>query len=188
MTKLDLLKLLIGQARANGFAFRRWYVTRLGLEWISAQHALETLASGRVYYALLFSHEFAQHFWKSGEEITFQVERQTFPRTRPDGSITVVHRKPYTRRTAREDVWRYHLRELALVDEPLRYMKRFLRVADELAEDSTATPRPFVLDSLAATAAPPRLGPASVAAPRTRPAPDSVPAEVPQPHHRRIPS
>jgi len=136
MTKLELLQLLVGQARTNGFEFRKWYVTRLGLPWSNANNALQALSEERRYYVLFFSHEFAQHFWKSGQQITFQVPTQTFQRRKADGTIGTVTRKGYTRRTAREDVWRYHLRELAVAEEPLRYMRRYLRVADELLEDT----------------------------------------------------
>jgi len=132
MTRYELLHLLIGQARANGFEFRKWYVGKLRLPWQSAKHAIETLAQERRYYALLFSHEFASSFWKAGERITFEVPQQVFQRTRPDGSVGTVHRKAYMRRSAREDSWKYHLKELALADEPLRYMKRYLRVEEDV--------------------------------------------------------
>ena len=135
MTRFELLRLLLGQARANGFEFRRWYGTRLGLPWQSARHATEMLAAERRYYALLFSHEFAQSFWKAGEKMTFLVPTQTFLRVRPDGSTAIVTRKGYTRRSSREDAWRYHLRELAMADEPLRYMRRYLRIEDEMSEE-----------------------------------------------------
>jgi hypothetical protein len=132
MTRFELLKLLVGQARANGFEFRKWYVGRLGLPWTNAQQALETLSVERRYYSLLFSHEFASSFWKPGELITFQVPTQTFTRRMPDGTIGTVTRKGYTRRSAREAAWRYHLRELAVADEPLRYMRRYLRVEEDV--------------------------------------------------------
>jgi hypothetical protein len=139
MTRLDLLKILVGQARTNGFEFRRWYTTRLGLPWISADAALTLLDSQRRYYALLFSHEFAEAFWKAGTDITFQVPAQTFERILPNGTIATVSRKPFTRRTARRDVWRYHLREMALTEEPLRYIRKYLNVEDELDETSEST-------------------------------------------------
>ncbi len=138
MTRFELLQLLVGQARANGFEFRRWYVGKLGLPWTSAREAVEMLAVERRYYVLLFSHEFASNFWKAGELITFQVPTQTFTRRMADGSIGTVNRKGYTRRSAREDAWRYHLRELAVAEEPLRYMRRYLRVEDELDEEAPA--------------------------------------------------
>lgn len=135
MTRLELLRLLVGQARTNGFEFRKWFTARLGVPWQSISHALETLSTERRYYALLFSHEFARSFWKAGEKITFLVPTQTFLRNKPDGSVGTVTRKGYTRRSGREDAWKYHLRELALQEEPLRYMRRYLKIADEMEED-----------------------------------------------------
>jgi hypothetical protein len=143
MTRFELLQLLVGQARSNGFEFRRWYVSKLGLPWQSARQAVETLAAERRYYALLFSHEFASSFWKPGEVMTFQVPTQTFTRRMKDGTIGTVKRKGYTRRSAREDAWLYHLKELAASEEPLRYMRRYLRVEDELVEDDPAMENEF---------------------------------------------
>ena len=137
MTRFQLLQLLITQARANGFEFRKWYTGKLGLSWQSAHHAVEMLSAENRYYALLFSHDFASTFWKGGELMTFQVPMQNFQRRMADGTIGTVHRKAYTRRSTREDAWRYHLRELAVSEEPLRYMRRFLRVEDDLEEDPT---------------------------------------------------
>lgn len=134
MTRLELLKIVIGRARSNGFELRRWYTKRLALPWTSADDALATLEQHRNYYALLFSHEFATTFWKPGSEITFQVPARTFNRRMPDGTIQTVTRKPFTRRTARKDAWRYHLREMALAEEPLRYIRRYLNVEDELTD------------------------------------------------------
>ena len=138
MTRQELLMIVVGRARSNGFEFRRWYTTRLGLPWISPEAALALLESQRRYYALLFSHEFACAFWKPGAEITFQVPAQTFQRRMPDGSIGTVSRKSFTRRSARPDAWRYHLRQMALAEEPLRYIRRYLSVEDDLTDDLAA--------------------------------------------------
>ena len=132
MTKLDLLQLLVGQARANGFEFRRWYTVRLGLPWKTATEAVATLLEQRRYYALLFSHEFAASFWKAGKQITFQVPPQSFTRKMADGTIGTVERKGYVRRSARQNAWLYHLREMAAAEDPLRYMRRYLRVEEDL--------------------------------------------------------
>lgn len=140
MTRFELLQLLVAQARANGFEFRKWYISRLGLPWETTRQAVETLCEQRRYYALLFSQEFASSFWKAGERITFQVPTQTFSRRKADGTIGTVSRKAYTRRSARDDAWRYHLREMAVAEEPLRYMRKYLRVEDELE------PEPLDLD------------------------------------------
>jgi hypothetical protein len=153
MTRFELLQLLVGQARTNGFDFRKWYTTKLGLSWESTQQSVETLCAERRYYALLFSHEFASSFWKSGERITFQVPNQTFTRRKADGTIGTVTRKGYTRRSTRPDAWRYHLRELAISEEPLRTMRKYLRVEEDLDDDQPApsivpgqTPPPRTVD------------------------------------------
>jgi hypothetical protein len=138
MTRIELIRLLVGQARANGFEFRKWYTSKLGRPWIDSQKAIEDLAAERRYYTLLFSHDFASHFWKSGGQITFEVPQQSFQRRMADGTIGTVKRKAYVRRSVREDAWRYHLRELAVAEEPLRYMRRYLRVADDLDPEPPA--------------------------------------------------
>lgn len=152
MTKQELLELVVGRARTNGFTFRRWYTAHLGREWQSATEAITALGDERRYYALLFSHEFARNFWKAGTEMTFQVPRHEFPRRGVDGTIRTVVRKGYTRRLTREDAWRYHLREMAAAEEPLRYIRRFLPIAEELdpqpdapAQTETRDPR-FIID------------------------------------------
>jgi hypothetical protein len=132
MTRLELLRLLISQARANGFEFRRWYVVRLGLPWTTPAEAVSTLVEERRYYALLFSHEFAASFWKAGRPITFQVPPKSFTRKMADGTIGIVQRKGYIRRSARQNAWLYHLREMAASEDPLRYMRRYLRVMEDL--------------------------------------------------------
>ena len=42
------------------------------------------------------------------------------------GEVVTINRKPFTRRTIKADVWKYHLRQMALSEDPLRYLKRFL--------------------------------------------------------------
>ena len=138
MTRFELLHLLVSQARANGFEFRKWYIEKIGLPWETTQRAVEMLCAEKRYYALLFSHEFASSFWKAGQHITFQVDNQSFTRRKADGTIATVTRKGYTRRSTRRDAWRYHLRELALAEEPLRYMRRYLRVEEDLDPDTDA--------------------------------------------------
>ena len=101
------------------------------------------MCAERRYYALLFSHEFASSFWKAGERITFQVPTQTFTRRKADGTIGTVNRKAYTRRSTRDDAWRYHLRELAVAEEPLRYMRKYLRVDEDLDLDDDLGTRPL---------------------------------------------
>jgi hypothetical protein len=162
MTRLDLLKILVGQARTNGFDFRHWFVTSLRRPWESPSAALAVIESQRRYYALLFNHDFAQSFWKAGQPITFQIPAQTFLRTMADGSVRVVKRKSFMRRSGRPDAWRYHLREMAIAEDPLRYMRKYLRVEDDLIDDLAipvkATGKRNAVPRSSSPTQPPRLG------------------------------
>jgi hypothetical protein len=126
MTRQELLRIVIRQARANGFQFRKWYLAAIDPSWNSFDDAVDVLAQGRRYYSLLFAHEFANAFWKQGSQISFVVPAATYTRRDKEGRIVTVTRKPFTRRTLKADVWKYHLREMAANDEPLRYIRRFL--------------------------------------------------------------
>ena len=132
MTRKELIHLLVLQARANGFEFRKWYLSKIGGEWTTTEAAVETLAQGGRYYALIFSHQFARRFWKAGTQMQFVVPTQEFTRLNNQGEEIKVIRKAYTRRTMRGNSWEYHLREMAAVEEPLRYIRRFLVTEEEI--------------------------------------------------------
>jgi len=182
MTRLELLTIVVGRARGNGFEFRRWYTSRLGIPWISAEASLKLLDQQRRYYALLFSHEFANAFWKAGEEITFSVPSQSFQRPMPDGSIKTVQRQGFMRRSARKDAWKYHLREMALAEEPLRYLRKYLNVEEDLTEDvaaATAEDTPDIPTRRRAKAPKPPASSAPAKHGRTKPLPRPLPTGVP---------
>jgi hypothetical protein len=132
MTRAELLRTLIRQAKANGFEFRKWYITRTALPWENFEAAVQTLSEQRRYYALLFSHEFAQFFWREGMNMTFVVPNSQFTRVSKDGSVIVVQRRGHTRRAVKPDAWRYHLKEMAVTEDPLRYIRRFLLIEEDL--------------------------------------------------------
>jgi hypothetical protein len=139
MTRIELLASLVRQARKNGFEFRKWYTTRLHMPWHGFVPAITSLLEHRSYYALLFSHEFARSIWKPGSEITFVVPESFFRRrSTKDGTMIEVRRKPYTRRAGRPDVWKYHLQQLALADDPLRYMRKYVITAEHLTPQTIA--------------------------------------------------
>jgi hypothetical protein len=139
MTRQDLIRLLVLQARANGFEFRKWYQSRIDAEWTTMEAAVEILSSGCRYYALLFAHPFARHFWKPGTQMQFVVPTQEFTRLNRRGEEITVVRKAYTRRTMRGNSWEYHLREMAAVEEPLRYIRRFLVTEEEVEAQRSGT-------------------------------------------------
>jgi hypothetical protein len=134
MTRQELLRIVIRQARANGFQFRRWFLAAIDPSWNNFDDAVDLLAEGRRYYSLLFAHEFARSFWKQGSQISFVVPAATYTRRDKEGRIVTVSRKPFTRRTLKADVWKYHLREMAAHDEPLRYIRRFLVIEGDVQQ------------------------------------------------------
>jgi hypothetical protein len=137
MTRQELLRVLIRQARTNDFPFRKWFQTVIEPSWSSFDDAVELLSQGRRYYALLFSHEFARAFWKQGSQISFIVPSASYTRRDKEGRIVTVTRKPFTRRTLKADVWKYHLREMANHDEPLRYIRRFLVIEGDVQQSKS---------------------------------------------------
>lgn len=137
MTKQEILRILIRQARTNGFEFRKWFQGKLELPWTNFDDAIQSLSEGRRYYALLFSHDFVRCFWKQGTQISFVVPSASYTRRDKEGHIVTVKRKAFTRRTIKADVWRYHLREMAASEEPLRYIRRFLMIEEDLKETNS---------------------------------------------------
>ena len=138
MTRIQLLQLLVGQARAHGFEFRKWFTADTGVAWTDADNAIEWLARGQRANILLFSHPFARAFWRSGERLTFIVPHQTFQRVAADGGSITVERRAHIRSSSRTNVWEFHLREMAAATEPLRYIRRFLLMEESMEEAEAA--------------------------------------------------
>ncbi len=149
MTRSDLLRALIRQAKENGFEFRKWYTLRLALPWTSFEDAVTTLASERRYYSLIFSHEFAQSFWKPGSKMTFVVPTSSYTRVTKNGHVITVQPRGHTRRTAQVGVWRYHLRQMVITEDPLRYIRRFLLVEEDVQEGTIPADIDEASDALA---------------------------------------
>ncbi|SEB41202.1 hypothetical protein [Terriglobus roseus] len=140
MNRAQMLQLLIGQARASGFEFRRWYMTSSGMPWTGADEAVRWLARGKRAHMLVFSHAFAQAFFRSGDRVTFVVPHQTFQTARADGESRTVERKSHMRRSSRKDVWKYHLSEMARTAEPLRYLRRYLLIEETMSDEPETPP------------------------------------------------
>jgi len=135
MTRRELLRMLVLRARAHGFEFRRWFQAHIDPEWTSLDDAVATLESGRRYYGLLFSHEFAKHFWKKGTQISFILPSREYTRIDRTGKVVTVMRQSFTRRSSRSTsntIWQYHLQQMTLWEEPLRYIRRFILTEEEL--------------------------------------------------------
>jgi hypothetical protein len=141
MSRKEMLRLLLNRALFNGFEFRHWFQAHVHPVWPGAEEALTLLAGEGRHYALLFSHEFACCFWRAGSEISFSVPGTTYHRVNGAGQVVEVTRKPFTRRTNKPDVWKYHLRQMAAADDPIEYLSRFLpgKERDDLGDEAPET-------------------------------------------------
>lgn len=142
MTRQELLEIIVHRARDNGFAFRKWFQATVDPSWAGYDAAIRVLAQGRRYYSLLFSHEFALCFWKQGTQMLFIVPAASYTRKDKGGKVITVTRKAFTRRTLKADVWKYHLREMAAHEEPLRYIRRFLPTEEDVQKSPEISPSP----------------------------------------------
>jgi len=79
MTRTETLLILISQALANGFEFRRWYQANISPEWPGSEEAVAILVTEGRYYSLVFSHDFAGRFG-SGAQMNFIVPSATYSR------------------------------------------------------------------------------------------------------------
>jgi len=132
MNRLERLRLLLNQAQFNGFEFRRWFVANVHSSWPGSEQALTLLAGEGRFYTLLFSHEFAHAFWRPGSQIAFAVPAMSYSRVNGQGEVKQVNRKAFTRRTVKRDVWMYHLGQMAMADDPVAYLCKFLPVNDQV--------------------------------------------------------
>ncbi len=143
MNRKEMLRLLLNQAQFNGFEFRHWFLAQVIPVWPGAEQALTLLAGEGRYYTLLFSHEFARCFWRTGAHMSFSVPSITYPRVTPNGDVVHVTRKPFTRRLIKPDVWKYHLRQMAASEDPIEYLCRFLPADDQARVRETSSTDPI---------------------------------------------
>jgi hypothetical protein len=126
MNRKEMLRPLLNQAQFNGFEFRRWFRRHVHPVWPGAEQAMSLLGSQGRSYTLLFSHDFARCFWRSGAHMSFAVPSASYSRVTSSGDIVQVTRRPYTRRLIKRDAWKYHLRQMALAEDPILYLYRYL--------------------------------------------------------------
>ena len=130
MNRKELLRLLLNQAQFNGFEFRCWFQVYIRPVWPGAEEALTLLTDEGRHFTLIFSHEFARCFWRTGAQMSFVVPSVTYRRVNSFGAVVEVTRKSFTRRKIKRDSWKYHVRQMATAEDPIDYLCRFLPAAD----------------------------------------------------------
>jgi hypothetical protein len=140
MNRKEVLQQLVNQAQFNGFEFRRWFQSHVKQSWPGADQALTMLLAEGRFYSLLFSHDFASSFWRTGAEMSFEVPSTSYQRVNTRGEVIRVTRKPFTRRMIKRDVWRYHLHQMAMAEDPILYLCRYLPKPDRDTQGSDSHP------------------------------------------------
>jgi len=99
MTNEQILKKAIEKAKKNRWdGWNDWFVENWFEEWWKDTFHQE--GNFKRYYAIIFSHDFAKAFW--GEETI---------------GIDDISQIP---------TWQYHLQQMVLEKEPLKYIEKFL--------------------------------------------------------------
>src|ERR1700689_5463084 len=64
--------------------------------------------------------------------MSFMVPAVSYPQRRKDGQIVTVHRRAFARRTLKADSWLYHVREMVEAPHPLKYIRRFVVLQEDI--------------------------------------------------------
>lgn len=106
MTEKEILEESINIAENNGYRINSPFVYYFKNKGICLkEQAIEILQKD-----IIFSHEFAQAFWPDNEEDTF---------IKSDIKELVVFEK-------QKSSWRFHLKQMVLEENPLKYLEKFL--------------------------------------------------------------
>jgi len=104
MSKEEILKAAIEKAEVNG-----WREPGRQTQNVTWDQILE---SGE-YYVDIFSHDFAKAFWKDDDEHSEGWE---------------LYSREHDISTRGNFAWQYHLQQLALEEDRLKYLEKFLSV------------------------------------------------------------
>jgi hypothetical protein len=113
MTNFDILEKAIKQTKLNGYKGRPYYHID--------NETLEDLLFDCSYTDIIFSHDFAKAFW--GEEVLSEVRE--YPIVEKDGK-EIIGDKPILAMTVEFPAWQFHLQQMVLEVEPVKYLEKFL--------------------------------------------------------------
>ena len=116
MTDKEILQKAIEKAEGNGFDLIKY--TGVKIENVSKELIAGAFIRNKEHYNLIFSHDFAKAFWgNEAMEIKYYTETGNANTNR----LLDFH----TRKTCILK-WAYHLQQMVLEKEPLKYIEKFL--------------------------------------------------------------
>ena len=143
MTRLELLTIVVGRARSKWLRVPP-VVHPAGSICLGSAPKLHSPSSSSSAVIMPFSFPTSSPTpsGKPANDITFSVPAQSYKRPMPDGTVKTITRKPFIRRSSRRDAWRYHLGRWPSQRNPLRYLRKYLNVEDELLAERSIPRRP----------------------------------------------
>lgn len=117
MTNEEILKKAIERAIKNGWV--KYPEMSLGRKYMPLWKVKEWILE-HGYYSIIFSHDFAKAFWYCDHESKEYVAGTYLEHCNKCGQTKMIGGK--------YDDWEYHLKEMVLKTEPLKYLEEFLNV------------------------------------------------------------
>lgn len=133
MTNREILKAVLEKGINQGYT-----INQVSFDYLMnlvrnkdkyCQTAVDYYIDEKKYYDTIFSHDFAKAFW--GEELTIVDEH--YKSEIVDKNIKEIGKAPYS---LNDDYiqswklefpkWKFHLREMILEENPLKYLEKFL--------------------------------------------------------------
>ena len=108
MTNAQILKKVIRKAKKNG-----WEDNHPCLKALEKLEIVKDVMKHDWHYAIIFSHDFAEAIWGE-KEITRHFTKEKIR----------VYKKSHI--NLKEISWKYHLQQMVLEKEPLKYLAKFL--------------------------------------------------------------
>ncbi len=108
-----ILRKAIEKAVKNGYKDTYGYLNGWRKRYL--QSYMSSVISSKDYYRIIFSHQFAKAFW--GEDNCIFVKGQ---------GVYPIPAKDATQNVADLKIWEFHLQQMVLEKDPLKYLERFL--------------------------------------------------------------
>jgi hypothetical protein len=106
MTNKEILQKAIEKAIANGLEFGTEPYTSEEIQY-------------KVYYEIIFSHDFAKAFWGSREFESYGIDKELD--SAPQVGCMNADEVNFC-----GAIWEYHLQQMVLEDAPIKYLEKFL--------------------------------------------------------------
>ena len=107
MTDHEIIRAAVDKASKNGYDRWKSFVPAFPLLKVKSKKKLQELIGATLFLnkeKIIFSHDFAKAFWDEK-----------------------AHVRKYLDNLATDTIaWKYHLQEMAILEDPIKYLERFL--------------------------------------------------------------